>query len=324
VNSSLRKEARLAGSGEAGSLVQRLAESAARAGSAERRILDYVAGNPADVLFASASEIGASADTSDASVIRTVQKLGYRGLKEFKEDLRRSLDDSLPDIARHLSQSASRRPESRRRVATPDIYAELRELLLSGEISTASYVTEVELANRFGVSRTPVREALRILEQQGLVVRDHRGVRTPLQTRAEMNEIYDAHILLNSALLTRACQRRTPADLDTMRALNDAMREMPDEESGGHLASAANRRFHESTWDAAHDRTLATLVRQLNDQLDQWSGTTLNAPGRWRRSLDEHDAIIDAVERRDEAEAARLVSEHLEAARKIRQALYPA
>lgn len=304
-----------------GALARRLAKSDARSGSAERRVLDHIAAKPGEVLFASASEIGRAADTSDASVIRTVQRLGYRGLKEFKADLRRSLNDGAVAEALRESHKVTA-VEPRRRVTTPDIFAKLRELMLSGEISPDAYVTEVELAARFGVSRTPVREALGVLEQKGLIVRDHRGVRLPAQTLVEMNELYDAHILLNSALLKRACERRTEADIETMRMLNTVMRDMPESEAGSTAAWLTNRKFHEATWEAARDRTLMSLVRQLNDQLDQWSGTTLDAPGRWRESLDEHEAIIDAVEQRDEVGVQALVSKHLEAARRIRRSLY--
>ncbi|MFD6054332.1 FCD domain-containing protein [Agromyces sp. NPDC060279] len=318
-------EESVSASAEDPTLGQRLAASPARAGSAERRILDHIAARPGEVLFASASEIGHATGTSDASVIRTVQRLGYPGLKDFKSALRASLDQGTISAAmRENDGAAGRTSEPRRRVATPDVYAELRELILTGGISTDRYVTEVELAARFGVSRTPVREALRILEQKGLIVRDHRGVRAPVQTRAEMNELYDAHILLNSALVRRACERRTTADIETMRTLNRVMRELPLERAGSQEAAAANRRFHEASWDAARDRTLGVLVRQLNDQLDQWSGTTLDEPGRWPQSLDEHDAIIDAIEQRDAERAEAIVTAHLEAARRIRQARYPA
>jgi len=194
-------------------------------------------------------------------------------------------------------------------------------MIMTGELTSGVHVTEAELAARLGVSRTPVREALRTLERNGLVVRSHLGITIPTQSRAEMNEVYDAHILLNGALLRRASERRSATDIDTLRHLNDQMRSLPPEQSGSWDAAAANRRFHEATWEIARDRTLQALVRQLNDQLDLWPGTTLNAPGRWLDSLDEHDQLVDAIEARDGVEAEAIITRHLEAARRIRHTL---
>jgi DNA-binding GntR family transcriptional regulator len=289
-----------------------------RAGSAQDRILGYVAQHPTDVLLSSAHEIGAAVGTSDATVIRTVQRLGYAGLRDFKSDLRGAVGAPLPT---RPAAKPPRRPPVGRKNPPRDIHAELRQLIMAGELTAGVHVTESELAARLGVSRTPVREALRTLERNGLVVRNHQGITVPTQTRAEMNEVYDAHILLNRALVRRASERRSTTDVDTLRQLNDAMRQLPDDQAGSWEASAANRRFHEATWETARDRTLQALVRQLNDQLDLWPGTTLDAPGRWSESLDEHDLLIDAIEARDGDDAEAIITRHLDAARRIRHTL---
>lgn len=303
------------------SVATRIGAVNARAGSAQRRIVDYVARHPTDALLSSANEIAAAVGTSDATVIRTVQKLGYHGLREFKEDLRAAVNGAGPARPRTSSPRRSPRAANGRRSAPRDMHAELREMIMSGELTSGVHVTESELAARLGVSRTPVREALRTLERNGLVVRSHQGITVPAQTRAEMNEVYDAHILLNGALVRRASERRSATDVDTLRQLNDAMHAMPVELAGSWEAAAANRRFHEATWEIARDRTLQALVRQLNDQLDLWPGTTLNAPGRWVESLAEHDQLIDAIEGRDADGAEAIATRHLEAARRIRHSL---
>ncbi|MDF2823340.1 MAG: hypothetical protein K0R68_748 [Mycobacterium sp.] len=302
------------------SVIARFSALDARAGSAQQRILEYLSQHPTDALLASASKIGASVGASDATVIRTVQKLGYPGLREFKEALRAALvNPSAPRSTRPPRRSPT--SVTGRRGAPRDMHAELRQMIMTGELTSGVHVTEAELAARLGVSRTPVREALRTLERNGLVVRSHLGITIPTQSRAEMNEVYDAHILLNGALLRRASERRSATDIDTLRHLNDQMRSLPPEQSGSWDAAAANRRFHEATWEIARDRTLQALVRQLNDQLDLWPGTTLNAPGRWLDSLDEHDQLVDAIEARDGVEAEAIITRHLEAARRIRHTL---
>jgi DNA-binding GntR family transcriptional regulator len=301
-------------------IAARLRSLDARAGSAQQRILAHVAQHPTDVLLSSANEIAAAVGTSDATVIRTVQKLGYVGLRDFKEDLRTGL--AVGSTARAAPKPA-RAPDRAvtRKSANRDMHAELRQMIMAGELTAGIHVTESELAARLGVSRTPVREALRTLERNGLVVRSHLGITIPSQSRAEMNEVYDAHILLNVALVRRASERRSATDVDTLRQLNEAMRAIPMERTGSWDAAAANRRFHEATWEIARDRTLQALVRQLNDQLDLWPGTTLNAPGRWSESLTEHDLLVDAIEARDGHQAEQIITKHLEAARRIRHSL---
>lgn len=303
------------------SVAARIGAVSARPGSAQHRILDHVARHPTDVLLSSANEIGAAVGASDATVIRTVQKLGYDGLREFKEDLRVAVDAAAPGRPRPHTPRRTSRLTNGRKNPPRDMHAELRQMIMAGELTSGVHVTESELAARLGVSRTPVREALRTLERNGLVVRGHQGITVPTQSRAEMNEVYDAHILLNGALVRRASERRSATDVDTLRQLNDTMHRMPAELAGSWEAAAANRRFHEATWEIARDRTLQALVRQLNDQLDLWPGTTLNAPGRWEESLVEHDLLIDAIEARDADEAEAIAAKHLEAARRIRHAL---
>lgn len=284
-------------------------------GSVEQRVLDYIRAHPVEVSSAAASTIGKVTRTSGASVIRTVQKLGYGGLKEFREDLKTFL--GIEDRPPSATQEDTKR-STPRKMSVRALYAEIREMILLGSLNPEGNVTESQLANMFGVSRTPVREAVRMLEQGGIVVRDHRGITTPKQTPRLINEMYDAHILLHSALARRAAERRTDADLHLMRLRNQVMRDIPVEQAGSVEAKLANGRFHESIYDAARDRILGLLIRQLTDRLDVWSGTTLDAPGRWAESLDEHDAMVDTIARWDGEAAAEVAEKHLETARRIR------
>lgn len=301
------------------SFAERMHRFSPRKGSAEQRIIDYIHAHPEKAAFSSASAIGKETDTSDASVIRTIQKLGYAGMRDFREELRSVTGHTEPLVP--ASRDDNRGGERKRGMSARALYTELREMIVTGSLGLETHVTESQLAGIFGVSRTPVREAVRMLEQSGIVVRDHRGITTPRQTKTQVNELYDAHILLHSALAKRAAERRTDADLHTMRSMNEIMRRMPLDQAGSVEAKIANSRFHESVYDAARDRTLGTLLRQLTDRLDVWSGTTLDAPGRWIESLDEHDALVDAIEARDADSAIAIITQHLETARRIRLSL---
>ncbi|MEB4616389.1 FCD domain-containing protein [Leucobacter sp. M11] len=306
-----------------GSLLERVRLLDLKPHSAEGRVVAYVLAAPDQAIMESAIRIGQGAGVSDASVIRTASKLGYAGLRDMKHAIRDYLSNGKPESEqRRPARLAATGVTVGSRLAQSDVHEELRRQILTGELPSGVRVTEAELAERFGVSRTPIREAVRLLEQSQLVVRDHRGITVPVQTVDEMIEQYDAYILLNSALVRKACANRKEADLLAMRRINQEMRALGDEADVIEVLADGNRRFHAATWKASGDRTLISLVRFLSDQLDRWNGTTLTAPGRREESLQQHEDLTDAIDRREGDLAVAIISAHLHRARQIRQELY--
>ncbi|MDA3146830.1 FCD domain-containing protein [Leucobacter sp. UCMA 4100] len=307
----------------AGSLLDRVRQLDPKPQSAEGRVIAYVLAAPDQAIMESAMRIGQESGVSDASVIRTANKLGYAGLRDMKHAIRDYLSNGKPVTEQRRSiRSVPPATVTNARIAQSDVHEELRRQILTGELASGVRVTEAELADRLGVSRTPIREAVRLLEQSQLIVRDHRGITVPVQTVDEMIEQYDAYILLNSALVRKACTNRKEGDLLAMRRINQEMRELTGDDQVIELLADGNRRFHAATWKASGDRTLISLVRFLSDQLDRWNGTTLTAPGRREESLQQHEDLTDAIDRREGDLAVAIISSHLHRARQIRQELY--
>lgn len=306
-----------------GSLLDRVRLLEPKAQSAEGRVIAYVLASPDQAMLESAIRIGQGAGVSDASVIRTANKLGYSGLREMKHAIRDYRSNGKPEAEQRRTVTVPGAPTPiGTKVAQGDVHEELRRQILTGELPSGVRVTEAELAERLGVSRTPIREAVRLLEQSQLVVRDHRGITVPVQTVDEMIEQYDAYILLNSALVRKACAHRKEADLVAMRRINQEMRSLPEGREMIEPLAEGNRRFHAATWKASGDRTLISLVQFLSDQLDRWNGTTLTAPGRREESLQQHEDLTEAIDRREGDLAVAIISAHLLRARQIRQELY--
>lgn len=203
---------------------------------------------------------------------------------------------------------------------TPGVYERMREEIVSGELEAGTPLVETTLASRYGTSRTPIREAFRRLEQDGLIERADRGLRVRERSPEEILEIYEVRIILEAAAARAAAHRHTPLDLVRLRSSHDNMRAA--EPTDPRTTASLNRRFHEAIWAASHNATLIDMLSRLNSHLTRYPATTLTYPGRWPAVLEEHDRLIAAIEGKDDAKAARIAEEHMTAARDIRLRMY--
>jgi DNA-binding GntR family transcriptional regulator len=197
-----------------------------------------------------------------------------------------------------------------------DVYDKLRDEIVTGEFGPGTPLGEEALAQRYGTSRTPVREALRRLEQDGLVERGARGMRVRARSPEEILEIYEARVPLEATVAAAAAQRRTELDLIRIRAAQTAMDAAGDGEPAA--MAAANRAVHEAIWAAGHNGTLIDLLVRLNNHLTRYPATTLAVPGRWEEARQEHEAIIAAIAGRDSGRASELAAAHMSRARELR------
>jgi DNA-binding GntR family transcriptional regulator len=197
-----------------------------------------------------------------------------------------------------------------------NVYTRIRDDIVAGALAPGEPLVEIATAERYGTSRTPVREALRRLEQDGLVERADRGMRVRARSPEEVLEIYDVRIGLESTAARWAAARHTELDLVRLRAAHQRMVELDPVDPAA--MAEANRRFHETLWTAGHNGTLVDLLRHLNAHLTRYPATTLTRPGRWAAVLDEHARLIDAVAERAADRAAKIAEEHMAAAREIR------
>lgn len=185
------------------------------------------------------------------------------------------------------------------------VCAMLRELIISGELSGAEPLRQRDLAARFGVSQTPVREALRRLESEGLVVNDpHRGA-TVAESR---NGIVADNSLIRAALeplgARLAAEAITAEQLATLRRLNDEMREET-EDSGRY--SALNRSFHFAIYEAAASPVLLSMMRLLWQAMPDGPRVTRGHS----ESVQQHQELIEALATRDADRAASITEQHI-------------
>jgi DNA-binding GntR family transcriptional regulator len=201
-------------------------------------------------------------------------------------------------------------------------YERLKRAILGGELQPGQSLVEATLAAWCGVSRTPIREALLLLQQDGLVYRNERGMAVRERSPEEILDIYDTRLVLEAMAGRVAAERRTPHDLRTLRISLARGLQVTSSDVDGMIDF--NKNFHAAVWRAGHNESLIDLLERLNMHLARYPGTTMSSPGRWEEALAEHQALADAIERRDGDAAHEIALRHFSRARDIRLALFDA
>jgi DNA-binding GntR family transcriptional regulator len=202
------------------------------------------------------------------------------------------------------------------------VYEQLRDDVVTGRFDSGEPLVETALAALYGVSRTPVREALRRLEQDGLVERGSRGMQVRSRSPEEILEIYEVRIILEAAAARAAAERRTTLDLMRLEQLHEAMLGTASDDAAA--IAEHNRRFHEELWHASHNSTLIDLLTRLGAHLVRFRETTLTYDGRWQTVLEDHSALLAAVRDGDGDRAADISTTHMMGARDTRLKMYAA
>ncbi|WP_051580205.1 GntR family transcriptional regulator [Pseudonocardia acaciae] len=187
----------------------------------------------------------------------------------------------------------------------------LRELVLTGEIAPGERVNEVEFARGLGISRGPVREAIRQLTSEGLLVYSaHRGTYVRHADRAEVRALFELRSALECAAARMAATRRTDADLARMRDVNAASRQSF--EAGRRFPYRLDLAFHQALLESAASPLIAEQVRLAQQQVVLLRSRDTVAPAHTHASMDDHDRLIEAIAARDETLAAVIMQEHLD------------
>jgi DNA-binding GntR family transcriptional regulator len=201
------------------------------------------------------------------------------------------------------------------------LYTQMAEDILHGRLSARDRLSEKALSDRYGVSRTPIREALTRLEQDGMIIRQGAMARMRIRTAEEINDIYRARTWLERAIAQDAAARRGEVDILRMRAAWEREDKLDIETAEPTDLMVANRALHQALAKAAHNEALSDLQARLTLQVAQLPATTLSTPGRWAEAHEQHRLLIEHIENRDAQAAGDLAELHIARARDIRLAL---
>jgi DNA-binding GntR family transcriptional regulator len=190
------------------------------------------------------------------------------------------------------------------------VLGELRRAIVAGELVPGQPIRQDTIAQRLGVSRVPLREALKILEAEGQVVyQPHRGYSVAELSLADLLEVYRMRQLLESEAASVAVGHLTETDLSR---ISDARLDVEKAADGGDLATmiAANRRFHFALLEPCGMPRLLRMVRMLWDSTDAYRAVYYNSDTNRERVRREHSAIVEAAAQRDGEQLVRLLDEH--------------
>jgi len=195
-----------------------------------------------------------------------------------------------------------------RRALYQDVADRLRQQIFARELEPGSWIDELKLTAAFGISRTPLREALKVLAVEGLVtLKAGRGAYVTEMSRDDVAQVYHLLALLESDAAARVAERADEPGRDELRALHDELERRVRQRDA---FFAANERFHLALLRLAGNRWAEQTVLDLRKVMKLNRHHSLFKRGRLAESLAEHRELMAAIERRDADGAAALMREH--------------
>ena len=189
-----------------------------------------------------------------------------------------------------------------------DAYNLILEAIDVGVFRPGDRLVESDLADRFGVSRTPIREALQRLETQSLLERDGRSLIVASLNHNQMAELYVVRRELEGLAARLAAKHATIEEIRILRDMVTADDQLVNDTSA---LARANRRFHQQIHLASHNRYLVQQLDLVHRTMALMATSSLAAVGRGRVAQEEHGAIVRAIEARDEDAAETALRDHI-------------
>lgn len=194
------------------------------------------------------------------------------------------------------------------------VYESLRDAIINQILKPGERLMENELAEEMGVSRTPVREAIRKLESEGYVVMlPRKGAYVAGLSIRDINNLFEIRSTLETLAGELAASRATQEEIEEMER-NLVMEACHYESSDVLNTIEVDTRFHELIYKASKNNRLQNMLRDLRDQVQRFRTTTLAVPGRMKFALDEHRRIVEALAARNVQETKTAIREHIESA----------
>jgi len=201
------------------------------------------------------------------------------------------------------------------RIAPTALYQEvaerLRQRIFAHELTPGTWIDEQKLAEQYGISRTPLREALKVLASEGLVeLKPRRGCYVTEISRQDLDDIFPLIALLEGRCAAEAVARAETADIAALREIHNRL-EAAARDGRIDAFFEANQEFHRHIQELAGNRWLLTVIQDLRTVLKLSRLHSLSLEGRLQQSLDEHRLIMSALESGEAGRAEKTMHDHL-------------
>ncbi len=191
------------------------------------------------------------------------------------------------------------------------VFQTLRTAILKGDLHPGERLMELQLADKLGVSRTPIREAIRMLEREGLAVTiPRKGAEVARMTQKDMEDVLQIRMALEELAVTLACQNIVPSRL---HELHIAMEEFADKTRKGDLAmiAKADVNFHDILYNSSDNPKLISMLNNLREQMYRYRVEYLKRPEVYPLLMEEHHNLYDALKNKDIEKAKECTRKHL-------------
>lgn len=191
------------------------------------------------------------------------------------------------------------------------VVGQLRDLIVEGALASGSKLNERELCATFGISRTPLREAMKVLAAEGLIdIEPHRGASVSRMTESEVAEAFELMSGLEALSGELAAVRISDSEIGEIKALHASMAACrADQDLPGYYA--LNQMIHHKINVAARNSLLSQTFNNLNRRLTALRFKSNHSAAKWERAMRDHEAMIAALEARDGARLAAILRQHL-------------
>ena len=189
----------------------------------------------------------------------------------------------------------------------------LRKGILHGELKPGERLMEIQLANRLGVSRTPVREAIRMLELEGLVINTpHRGAQVASITEKDLQDVLEVRKGLEEMSIRLACERITDQQLQDLYEASRRFEKQAESDEDIMKLAAADEAFHAIIYKASGNQRLEQLINNLLDQMFRYRIEYLKDEANRQSLITEHDELWNSLKNRDYNRSRKFMRQHIE------------
>lgn len=192
------------------------------------------------------------------------------------------------------------------------VFDSLREAIIRGSLRPGERLMEIQLAEQMGVSRTPVREAIRKLELEGLVVMvPRKGAYVAGLSIKDIADVFEIRKALEGLAAELAADRISDEEIEHLERILHRLSDAGDGKRFDEFI-AIDTEFHAVLFQAGRNDRLTQIINNLREQIHRFRITSLSMPGRMSAAVDEHRKIVDAISQHDVDEAKRLAMDHIE------------
>ena len=193
------------------------------------------------------------------------------------------------------------------------VFNTLRQAILKGELKPGERLMEIQLANKLGVSRTPVREAIRKLELEGLVLMiPRKGAEVAEITRQDMEDVLEVRTALEELAVKDACDHITDAQLSELKKASNEFKKALLEGKDLVTCADADMHFHDVILSATNNRRLIQMLNNLSEQMYRYRMEYLKDERTHKTLIEEHDAIRRALKKHDKVKAGAAIRVHID------------